>query len=298
MRTNHRLASSIVRFVDRFLAGRLRGLLPEEKRYWILVPVTGVVSGLLAVLLVTLLRIIQEQCWGSSEDVGLGIRDTYELKRVLITTGGGLLVTFYVYCQRRSSDLVGTAGLIEALCVGQGRVPALRTFITSLVSIVAVGTGASVGREGALINSGAASGSWLGTTFRLREHHVKVLLACGAAGGMAASYNVPIGATVFAMEVLLGSLALDLFGPIIVCSVIATAISRALLNTTLLYQMPVSESLQLVNEGVGGTGGTFPNMLVYNVQFVLVEYQDEAVSQDRLQYVFGIHVCSPHSLFK
>ncbi len=248
MRTNHRLASSIVRFVDRFLAGRLRGLLPEEKRYWILVPVTGVVSGLLAVLLVTLLRFIQEQCWGSSEDVGLGIRETYELTRVLITTGGGLLVAFYVYCRRRSADLVGTAGLIEALSVGKGRVPAARTFITSLVSIAAVGTGASVGREGALINSGAATGSWLGTTFRLREHHVKVLLACGAAGGMAASYNVPIGATVFAMEVLLGSLALDLFGPIIVCSVIATAISRALLNTTLLYQMPVSESLQLVNE--------------------------------------------------
>lgn len=238
LRTNHRLASSIVHFVDHFLAGRLRGLLPEEKRYWLLVPVTGVVAGLLAVLLVVLLKSVHELCWESSENVGEQIRNAHELKRVLIPTAGGLLVACYVHWWRRGTDLEGTAGLIEALSVGRGRLPALRTYLTSFVSIFAVGMGASVGREGALINSGAASGSWLGTAFRLRDHHVKVLLACGAAGGMAASYNVPIGATVFAMEVLLGSLALDLFGPIIVCSVIATAISRALLPSTVLYEIP------------------------------------------------------------
>ena len=233
MRTNS-FSSNVVRFVDRFLAGILRGLLPEEKRYWLLVPVIGVVSGLLAVLLVRFLGLVHYLCWSYDQSQSLTdvIRATPVFMRILIPTGGGLLVALYVYFRRSSAHLEGTAGLIEALAVGAGRLPAVRTFITALVSIAAVGTGASVGREGALINSGAACGSWFGSVFRLRDHHVKVLLACGAAGGMAASYNVPIGASVFAMEVLLGSLALDLFGPIIICSVIATAISRALLDTT------------------------------------------------------------------
>ena len=83
--------------------------------YWILVPVTGVVAGLLAVLLVTLLRLVHELCWTSSQDVGQKIEATDWLTRVLILTGGGLLVALYVHCRRRSSDLELNAGVAERL---------------------------------------------------------------------------------------------------------------------------------------------------------------------------------------
>ncbi len=247
------LSSSIVRAVDRILASRLRGLLPEEKRYWLLVPVTGVASGLLAVLLVHLLNWIELLAWGVSSDVRSAAGSASAAKRFLVpTVAGGLiaLALFLIRRRERSPPREGTSGLIEALAVGAGRIPLLSTVATGIVSIAAVGAGASLGREGALIGSGAACGSWFGRTFRLRDHHVKALLACGAAGGMAASYNVPIGASVFAMEVLLGTLALDLFGPIIICAVISTAIARALLGGATAYTIPAPllETYTLVSE--------------------------------------------------
>jgi len=237
---------SVVQFVDRLLARWLRGLLPEEKRYWLLVPLTGVVSGFLAVILVRLLGFIQILGWGESRSPA----EAAALPRVLVPVIGGLAVALYGCFRARHHRFEGTAQLIEALSVGKGRIPLGKTIGSALISITAVGSGASLGREGALIRSGAAFGSWFGSTFRLRDHHVKALLACGAAGGIAASYNVPIGATVFAMEVLLGSLALDLFGPIIICSVIATAISRAFLSEYPAYVIPpeVLDTYRLVNE--------------------------------------------------
>ncbi len=223
-----------VRLVDRLLAASLRGLLPEEKRYWLLVPVIGIVAGLVAVLLVHILSDIQSLAWGDINEIG----QTSPARRVLVLVLGGVFVSAALMIWKRQTAFKGTAGLIESLAVGGGRIPLGGTMINALISIAAVGMGASLGREGALMHSGAAFGSWCGRTFRLREHHVKILLASGAAAGIAASYNVPIGATVFAMEVLLGSLALDLFGPIIICCVISTSISRSLISEFPAYVIP------------------------------------------------------------
>ena len=86
-----------------------------------------------------------------------------------------------------------------------------------------------------MVTSGAALASWLGTRFRLAEHHVKILLACGAASGLAAAYNAPIGAAIFAMEILLGSFAIELFGPIIICAVLSTTVARVIFGSLPVY---------------------------------------------------------------
>jgi len=78
-------------------------------------------------------------------------------------------------------------------------------------------------------------GSWLGERFGLGPRRLKVLLACGAAAGMAATYNVPIGGALWAMEVILGNFALEIFGPIVVASVIATLLARFALGDVPLY---------------------------------------------------------------
>lgn len=207
-----------------------RGLPPEEKRYWCLVPVAGVASGLIAVGLQKLLLLVQDLA--RREPDALGPPAVVEVGRLLWALGPpllcGVVVAVVMPFLRRRGEFHGIAGLKNALAFKSGRLPATRTFVEAVVSIGAVGVGASLGREGALIQSGAALSSWLGVRLKLKEHHVKVLLACGAAGGMAAAYNVPIGASVFAMEVLIGSFAIELFGPIIICSVISTTISRIL----------------------------------------------------------------------
>jgi len=222
---------AFVRVLDAILARPLGGLLPQERRYWVLVPATGVASGLLAVAFVRLLALVQD-LWGGGlphlpeGDFTAAVESTPTPMRILLPIAGGAVVAAMMLLFGRPNRTGGTAGLIEALAVGKGRLALRRTLFTSIASVTAVGAGASLGREGALLQSGAAVASWLGRVLRLEEHHVKVLLACGAAGGVAASYNVPIAASVFAMEILLGSFALELFGPIIICSVIATAISR------------------------------------------------------------------------
>ena len=77
--------------------------------------------------------------------------------------------------------------------------------------------------------------SWLGQKLGLGPHRVKILLGCGAAAGLAATYNVPVGGALFAMEVILGNFALEIFGPIVAASVIATVIARAVLGDVPLY---------------------------------------------------------------
>jgi CIC family chloride channel protein len=88
-----------------------------------------------------------------------------------------------------------------------------------------------------MVHGGAALGSWLGAKFRLDDYHVKLLLACGAAGGLAAAYKAPIGASIFAMEILLGTLAMEIFGPIIICSVLSTTIAYVVFGSQPVYEV-------------------------------------------------------------
>lgn len=233
------------RYLDSLLAPILRGLLPEERRYVFLVPWVGLLGGLLAVALEKLLSCIQWAAWAvwaapSSSEVSIveearRLAGSQPLLVVAVPAAGGALVTLVLCFLRNKERFEGTAALIESLAFRKGYLPLGSTLAEGIVSISAVGAGASLGREGAMISSGAALASWVGRKFRLAEHHVKILLACGAASGMAAAYNAPIGAAIFAMEVLLGSFAIDLFGPIIICTVLSTLVSRRIFGSLPVY---------------------------------------------------------------
>ena len=239
-------STPLLQNLDQFLAKYIRGLLPRERRYLILVPIIGLLSGLMAVGLQKILGLTQELCWGRPEETGtvsiLQSAQQMAMTRpwllVLIPSVGGFIVAVGMLFLRKREEFPGTPGLIESLAFKKGRLSFGQTLTEGLVSITAVGTGASLGREGAMVHSGAALGSWLGAKFRLEDYHVRVLLACGAAGGMAAAYNIPIGASVFAMEILLGSFALELFGPILICAVLSTLVSNVIFPSGPVYQVP------------------------------------------------------------
>lgn len=243
--------------ISRVWARYLTGLLPEERRFWLLVPVTGVASGLLAVMWLHFLAFVEHTAWRHPGSLLDAVTAAPPWLRLLVPYLGGLLVVIFGFLFRSKQTAHGTSGLIATLLTRGGHVELIQAFRESFLSITVVGMGASLGREGGLIHSGAAMGSWLGMRFRLEERHVKILLAAGAAGGIAAAYDAPIGGSVFAMEVLLGTFALELFGPIIICSAIATTITRRLLGepppyvvASLYGQAPV-EMLLDVALGVG-----------------------------------------------
>ena len=241
VRVDRRRPPGAPRVFYRTVLDFVRDLSGPVRRFWIAVVATGALAGLAAVFYVQILDFVQSVAWASP-----GIHDPSDaasspLRRVLVPTAAGFLVFCLAWAMRQPLSGHGTAGVIEAIWVTSGRLPVLRTFIRGITSIVCVGMGASIGREGALIQGGAATGSALGRRFGLSTDQVRLLVACGASAGIAAAYNVPIGATLFALEVLLGSFALELFGPIVVSSVVATLISRMLIFNHPTYEIPEYE---------------------------------------------------------
>ncbi len=207
-------------------------------RFWLLLLATGVGAGLAGGLLMRLLYAVQHLAWQAAPS-GLyeGVLKSPALQKLLVLGGAGLLVALGVSLLRFAKG--GHAGdLTVALWFHAGGMPWARTLGRSLLSIVIVGLGAALGREGALKQTGAVIGWRWAHWAKLSSEQRRLLTACGAGAGMAAAYNVPLGGALFALEVLLGSISLPYAAPAIVCSVLATVTSWLLLPMQPAYATP------------------------------------------------------------
>jgi CIC family chloride channel protein len=222
----------------------IRVLPGAAKRFWVLVIATGALSGLGAGALLLLLRGVQGLAWPEGEGFVGAVDAASPLRRVVVPGLAGLGVGLIALLSRRPLGGHGTARIIEAIWHRRGELPLPRTLFRGVVSVTAVGMGASLGREGALVQTGAATGSWLAARLHVEQRQARVLVACGAASGIAAAYDVPIGGALFGLEVLLGSFALELLGPIVVSCVVATAVSRTLPGVHVEYLIPEYELLR------------------------------------------------------
>jgi H+/Cl- antiporter ClcA len=128
--------------------------------------------------------------------------------------------------------------LVQAIQSGDGEMPPARTLGRAVLSVIVVGLGAAVGREGALKQTGAVIAWRTAHRFGLSARQRRVLTACGAGAGMAAAYNIPLAGAVFAMEVLLGSVTWEVAVPALTCSIVATSISWTLLPMRMTYATP------------------------------------------------------------
>ncbi|HXH28351.1 MAG TPA: chloride channel protein, partial [Candidatus Polarisedimenticolia bacterium] len=216
---------------------------PGEKRFLLLVPLTGLLTGFAAAALVRTIGFIQKMFWGNAHElVDYALRQS-ALHRFLAPTLGGLLVGAVILIGRRSVRGHGTSGIIEAVVQRGGFLPLGTTLMKETATMFTVGSGGSLGREGPLVRVGAALGSLLGRRFHLTGHRLKILVACGSAAGIAAAYNAPVGGAMFAMEVILGNFALESFGPIVVASVMGTVVSRKLISAYTAYSPPHQPTL-------------------------------------------------------
>jgi CIC family chloride channel protein len=222
-----------------FTLARRFGLATREERlFFLLIGVVGVVGGLLGVATEGLIQAIQTVLWGSPGELLEVARKVDRWVVIAAPTCGGVLVGAIVWLSRRPVGGEGMAVLIEAVALSGGKIPPRPVFWNALGAIATVGSGGSLGREGPMIRLGAMISSWLGQRLGLPPHRVKILVGCGAAAGLAATYNVPIGGALFAMEVILGNFALEIFGPIVASSVIATVIARSVVGNAPLYAAP------------------------------------------------------------
>lgn len=230
-------------FADWQPLASLRNRPPGEKRFLLLVPLTGVATGFASVALIRLLGLFQSLFWGSRHEVLEHALALPVWHRFLVPTVGGALIGLIIFLTRQPVGGHGTAALIEAVAQRGGVLSLRRSLLKAAATIITVGTGGSLGREGPLIRVGAALGSVLGRRFHIGGNRLNILLACGAAAGIAAAYNAPIGGALFAMEVVLGNFALESFGPIVVASAIGTVISRRLVSAYPAYNPPPYSTL-------------------------------------------------------
>jgi CIC family chloride channel protein len=128
---------------------------------------------------------------------------------------------------RRHSEGPTVPAVQVAVARRNGDVPAGPALGITAASAVTLGSGGSAGSEGPVAVLGAAVGSWLGRIFRFDPSRVKVLVAAGAAAGISAAFNAPLTGAFFALEEILGSLAVGAFPPVVVSSVVAAMVSRA-----------------------------------------------------------------------
>jgi CIC family chloride channel protein len=226
----------------RFFFGSLRDFLRvlpgAAQRFWFLVFATGLLAGLGSGALLAILGLVQALAWPRAASFVEAVGAASPARRVLVPTAAGVVVGAVMVLWPRVRGGHGTGRIIEAIWASGRELLLGRTLGRALLAITAVGAGASLGREGALVQSGAAAGSWLARRFGLSERQARVLVACGAAAGFAAAYDVPIGGALFGLEVLLGSFALDLLGPIVVSTVVATAVARTLPVPHRAYAIP------------------------------------------------------------
>ena len=145
---------------------------------------------------------------------------------ILVPVIGGLAVTWIVSNFAPEAKGHGVPEVMDAIYYQQGVIRPVVAVVKSIASAIAIGTGAAVGREGPIIQIGAALGSTLGQVVRMQAGQRITLVAAGAGAGIAATFNTPIGGVLFATELMLPEISVNTFLPVAIATGTATFIGR------------------------------------------------------------------------
>jgi CIC family chloride channel protein len=204
----------------------------------ILATLVGLAGGFGAIGFRYLIGFIQEVAYGSGESLLEVAPLTPWYLRIWIPALGGLVVGPLVYFLAREAKGHGVPEVMEAVALRSGIIRKRIVLVKSLASAISIGTGGSVGREGPIVQIGSAIGSSIGQVLRISEDRIRTLVGCGAAAGIAATFNAPVAGSMFALEIILGDFGLATFSPIVISSVVATAVSRHFLGDFPAFLVP------------------------------------------------------------
>jgi CIC family chloride channel protein len=185
--------------------------------------VVGVGAGLGAVVFRRLIAGMQTLAYDGLGGLLEGISPFHLL---IIPALGGAIYGPMIYRFAREAKGHGVPEVMEAVALRGGRIRPRVAVIKSLASSICIGVGGSVGREGPIAQIGSALGSTVGQALKLSDERVRNLVACGAAGGIAATFNAPIAGSIFALEVILGQLHTFYFGAVVISAVTADVIAH------------------------------------------------------------------------
>ncbi|HSG67122.1 MAG TPA: chloride channel protein [Bacteroidales bacterium] len=222
--------------LKRYLAKMLDQLAPREGLILLVMAVViGVSTGLAAVVFIRLIAFIQTFFYGGGEKI---LPELGRLWLILIPVIGGLLVGPIIVKFAPEAKGHGVPEVMQALILRGGRIRPRVAIAKIITSALCIGTGGSAGREGPIVQVGSALGSSIGQWLHLSDARIKNLVACGAAAGIAATFNAPIAGVVFAIEVLLSEIQVTVFGNVVVSAVAASIVSQIFLGARPAFEIP------------------------------------------------------------
>ncbi|MBF0282477.1 MAG: chloride channel protein [Zetaproteobacteria bacterium] len=237
MKNFRQLIQSIPKTRQEYLSG-IRWLRTQDALYLgILSLVIGVLAGYAALFLRYGIAYVSS-FWTGTPHWSDSLHQIPGYLFILAPVSGGLIVGLINqhWLHKKQSRVI--PGVIEALSERGGRISARQASGEAISSVIAIGSGASMGREAPTVALGAAISSLISQWLNLTEKQMRTLLGCGVAAGIAASFNAPIAGVLFALEVILADYAVATFTPIVLSSVIATTITRSEMGNYALFTVP------------------------------------------------------------
>ncbi|EIM96943.1 ClcB-like voltage-gated chloride channel protein [Paraburkholderia hospita] len=159
--------------------------------------------------------------------------------RIALPALGGLAAGVLLVIAQRGADKKQHTDYMEAVVIGDGVVPVRLSLWRSASSLFTISSGGSIGREGPMVQLAALCASLIGRIVHFDPPRLKLLVACGAAAGITSAYSAPIAGAFFVTELVLGSIAMESFGPVVVASVVSNILMREFAGYKPPYEMPV-----------------------------------------------------------
>jgi CIC family chloride channel protein len=236
----HRQARELAR-VPLSLITRLRFILFGHEDlagiiFW--AALVGVCGALASVAFREGIRLLELMFTGQAMGLVNGASRLVWWHRAVVPAVGGVLSGWVLYILGSRFVYLKVVDYMEATLVGDGRVSLRGTLLRSASSLLTIASGGSIGREGSMVQLAAMAASRIGQFARAPVPRLRLLVACGGAAGIAAAYNAPISGALFVSEIVLGSLAMETFGPLVVASVISDATIHRFLGYGPVFIVP------------------------------------------------------------
>lgn len=221
-----------IKYIYQFFAQKLQSRLNKAQYIIYVSSLVGLASGLVAVLLKKLVHYFQVQ-----------IESMPAPPAYLIFPTIGLLLTVFITNRFFYGSFKRGIGMVlNAIAQKSSFIPLSHTYLHVITSAITVGVGGSVGLESPIVATGSAIGSNIARFNQLSYRDRSLMIACGAAAGIAAVFNAPIAGVIFAIEVLLVETVVSYFIPLIISAVIGVLCSKIILNESFLFQFFLTQS--------------------------------------------------------
>ena len=233
----------------------------SDLKVWGLAILTGIVTGYGVLAFSIAIEWITQFAYGTpSETLAEGARELEPFRAFIVPALGGVIVGLGLYIKRRIGlindvRMQGVAEVIEARARPPGAISLRGGQINTGLAAVALGSGASAGREGPAVLLGGAISVFFSKTFNLSSKDSRTLLGCAAAAAVSAAFNAPIAGVLFALEVVLSNYALSIFAPIAISSICATLITRYHLGDLHRFVIPEYGGAAPIDLVLGGASG-------------------------------------------